>query len=808
MYRGKNLSEVPLSMQAAEIAFVLQSPDNQIVTDKVWHELAFALENLGADNDKIKKRISETAAFFGIGDLFYKNTADLSGGQKQLLNLAAAMTLDPSVLILDEPTSQLDPIAAYEFLQAVNRVNRELGVTVIMTEHRLQDALAFANRVAVMENGRLIADASPSQVGSMLKDTNNGIFNAMPAAMRIYAAVPNNLPCPVSVADGRLWLEKYCAENTLKSIPEEINKPNFETVISAHQLHFAYDGEKRDAINGLNLKVGKGEFLTLLGSNGTGKTTLLKLFCGILKSYSGELSVSGSVGYLPQNPQALFVKKTVRQDLASLLEKSDENAKKLFDYAVNLCEITELLDRHPFDLSGGEQQRAALAKILIRNPDILLLDEPTKGMDAEFKRSFASIIKTLTASGKTVVAVSHDMEFCAQYADKCALIFAGEVISCGTPRSVLCNNRFYTTAAYRIAGGRVDNALTVNDVIYACTGKAEEPPPIKAEIKPVSTEHKNDETLKKLPVYRKIGAAICAVAALFVVIRVLYVTNLSAVIKNGELDFSAVGSLKDTVALCAALIGLNLFVTPHCAVKHNLQNTGSRKLTKRTIAACMSVLVFIPLTIFIGAYYLDSGRYLFISLLIMLECMIPFFAVFEGRKPQPRELVLIAAICAINIVGRTAFFMLPQFKPVLALTIISGVALGAESGFLVGALTMFASNMLFSQGPWTPWQMFAMGIIGFLAGVLFKKGLLSSSKLSLCVFGALSAVMIYGLIMNSYFVLFMPEGLNFKIWLTYIISGLPMDCVHAAATVVFLCIAAEPMLEKLERIKKKYGLRT
>ena len=231
-----------------------------------------------------------------------------------------------------------------------------------------------------------------------------------------------------------------------------------------------------------------------------------------------------------------------------------------------------------------------------------------------------------------------------------------------------------------------------------------------------------------------------------------------------------------------------------------------RKLSKRTILAAVLILLLIPVTLFVGETYLGGKKYYFISLLVLLECMAPFFLIFEGRKPQARELVVIAVLCAIGVAGRIAFFMLPSFKPVMALVIIAGVALGAETGFLVGAVTMLVSNIVFSQGPWTPWQMFAMGIIGFLAGLLFRKGLLRRTRLSLCVFGALCAVIIYGGIMNPAAALMWVHELNWKILLTYYATGFPVDCVHATATWIFLWLAAEPMLEKLDRVKTKYGL--
>jgi len=231
-----------------------------------------------------------------------------------------------------------------------------------------------------------------------------------------------------------------------------------------------------------------------------------------------------------------------------------------------------------------------------------------------------------------------------------------------------------------------------------------------------------------------------------------------------------------------------------------------RKLSKRTKAAAALILVGVPAILFVGSYYFDVKNYYLMALLVLLACMLPFFMVFEGRKPQARELTVIAVLCALGVAGRAAFFMLPQFKPVLALTIISGVALGGETGFLVGAVTMLASNVLFSQGPWTPFQMFAMGIIGFLAGVLFRRGWLRRSRAALCVFGAIAAVVIYGGIMNPVSALLYARTLEWKVIAAYYVTGFPMDCVHAAATVFFLWVLAEPMLEKLDRIKVKYGL--
>ena len=447
LFEGCPLDELDQREQSQRIGFVQQSPENQIVTDKVWHELAFGLESLGYDTPTIRRRVAEMASFFGIQTWFYKNVTDLSGGQKQLLNLASVMAMQPSVLILDEPTSQLDPIAASDFLATLGKINRELGTTIILTEHRLEEAFALASRAAVMDGGKLLATGTPNEVGAALKDAGHTMFLAMPTAMRVWAAVENDAPCPVTVREGRNWLSAFAAERPMKELPDEPQYayPN-ETAIEADALWFKYEKDLPDVVKGLSLSVKKGEFFALLGGNGTGKTTSLKLLAGLLKPYRGEVQISGSVGVLPQNPQALFVKKTVREDLYEILKgkrQTKEDADARVAHVTALCRLGELLDRHPYDLSGGEQQRAALAKVLLLEPDILLMDEPTKGLDAEFKQSFAEIVQELLRRGVSVLMVSHDIEFCARYAHRCALFFDGNVVTEAAPREFFSGNNFY-----------------------------------------------------------------------------------------------------------------------------------------------------------------------------------------------------------------------------------------------------------------------------------------------------------------------------------------------------------------------------
>ena len=812
-YKGTLLSEMSQRDQAQEIGFVLQSPENQVVTDKVWHELAFGLESLGYDTPTIRRRVAEIAAFFGIENWFYKEVTELSGGQKQLLSLASVMAMQPGVLVLDEPTAQLDPIAAAEFLALLGKINRELGTTIILTEHRLEEAFPFATRVIVMDDGAIICDDRPEFVGLQLKDKGSGMFLAMPTAMRVWAAVETKLDCPMTVRDGSDFLTKRAGEQALLPLKERDKHPYPEDVaVDCEELWFRYEKDSPDVVKGFSLKLRKGEFYAILGGNGAGKSTTLKVISGLRDAYRGDVRVYGKLGHLPQNPQTLFVKRTVREDLYEVFrgekipkERQDAEVARI----VELCGLREFLDRHPYDISGGEQQRAALAKVLLTQPEILLLDEPTKGFDAEFKVTFALILRRLSAQGITILMVSHDVPFCAEYAHKCGLFFDGSIVADGTPAEFFSGNSFYTTPANRMARHLISKAVTVSDII-GCCGGALPPEPEIGEIPPLPAVKETAVSFKPkaLPLWRKLLAGLSLALALAVFFYATSITDLSSMITMGGVSAEGKIQLLLYLVLIVSLGGFIAAIGRRSAPSAVLQTPAKqRNLSKRTLLATVLILVCIPLTIFAGVMYLGNKHYNITALLVLLECMLPFFLIFEGRKPKARELVVIAVLCAMGVAGRSVFFMLPQFKPIMALVIISGVAFGGETGFLVGALTMLASNVLFSQGPWTPWQMFAMGIVGFLGGILFKKGLLRRSRGSLAVFGAFAAIVIYGGIMNpASAILYNSANLSWKVVMAYYVSGLPMDLVHAAATVIFLLIAAEPMLEKLDRIKEKYGL--
>ena len=828
LFEGKSLSSLSQREQSARIGFVLQNLDAQLVTDKVWHELAFGLESLGLSTPVIRRRVAEIASFFGIQNWFYKPVCELSGGQKQLVNLASVMALEPSVLLLDEPTSQLDPIAATDFLSTLGRINRELGTTIILSEHRLEDALALSTNVVFLERGRILDSGTASEVGSRLKAAGSDMFSAMPVPMRIYAGVPNDLPCPVTVAQGRQWLEAFSETHPLCPVPPAAPSEKREgpAAVELDEAFFRYDKQSPDVVKALTLRAYPGELLAILGGNGTGKSTTMGLISGIHRAYRGKVSVlgtapqevSGKIALLPQDPQTLFVKNTVIEDLLSVLDDAPRDRRKALALEkARLCELTELLERHPYDLSGGEQQRAALCKVLLREPEVLLLDEPTKGLDAEFKRVFARIIKRLCARGVCVIMVSHDAEFCASYASRCAMFFDGAIVAEGTPREFFSSGSFYTTSASRMARGLLPGAITPEDVIAACGGEVPPEPDLPADGDDAAEIQAQEEAREQaktyllpsqtapLPLWRKLLGALGGLGALICLWRILSISDLSELLTQGGLTSLAGDTFRLYLAMLACLLVLAVSFS-RAAPQPVHSSLGGRPLSGRTKLASVLSLLLVPLTIFIGIVYFGKKSYGVVSILVLLECMAPFALIFEGRKPKARELVLIAALCALAVAGRAALFMLPGFKPVAALVILSGVAFGGETGFLVGAMSMLTSNVLFGQGPWTPFQMFAMGLIGFLAGVSFQKGLLRAGRAPLAIFGAVSVVLVYGGIMNPASAILYQPNLSLSVLKAYYLTGFPFDLVHAAATALFLWFGAEPMLAKLERVKRKYGL--
>lgn len=803
-FEGVDINNLSREAECRKIGFVQQNPENMIVTDTVWHELAFGLENMGMSSAEIRVRVAEIATFFDLQGVFNKKVCELSGGQKQLLNLASVMVMNPSVLILDEPTSQLDPIAAQEFLNALKRVNSELGVTVIISEHRTEEVFAVSSSVVFMDKGRAVEKVSIRELDKVTDRISFAEF-MLPTAVRIFRSVSGEGVCPVTVTEGKLWLNEWAQSKPVKNvIQKETQNKKENSVISFQEIFFKYDNALPDVLKGISGEIYSGEVLGIVGGNGVGKSTLLSVISGIKKPYRGRVKTKEGclIGYLFQNPQTIFAEKTIRQDLMGVFEETgltiDEKAESVQSVA-ELCEISSILDRHPYDVSGGELQRAALAKILLLDPSVILMDEPTKGMDVIFKRKFGRIIRKLKEMGKSILLVSHDIEFCAEYTDRCSMLFDGSLVRTSDTQEFFKGNMFFTTAANRIARDVLPDIVLTEEIIQSLGGKVyaekeedglgafvkkEEPPAI-------------EEKKKKFNVWKLILGIVFCIAYYFCKTQ-------------NETTFGTWrGSASQILSIIFAFLGIACFI-PSRLMKKELPvatvEKNRKKMSVRSFAAGMVSIVLVPLTVLFGMYVLDDKKYFLISILIILEIMFPFFAWFEGRKPSAAEIVTISVLCALGVSGRVALAMFPQFKPMLAIVIITSVCFGGESGFLVGAISAFVSNFYFGQGPWTPWQMLALGMVGFVAGLVFETGFIKRSRLAICLFGGISTIVIYGGILNLTSVFMMQQSFTLKNAIAFCIAGLPFDSVYAVATMGFLWFGAVPMIEKLERIKQKYGI--
>ena len=489
LYKGTDISRLEPKISACKIGFVGQKPDEQIVTDKVWHELAFGLENSGLKNTEIKSRVAEMSSYFGINEWYHKNTDELSGGQKQILNLASVMVMQPDILILDEPTSQLDPIAASNFIEALKKLNYDFGLTILIAEHRLEEIFPVADNAFAMENGRIIFSGNPKNVCEKLK--GNNLEMSLPTPSRVWSSLEVNCECPLTVRDGRNFLrenfpDKFGREISVKNEHGSSESKN-NTAIEANGIFFRYGKKLPDILENMSLTVNKGEIFSILGGNGCGKTTTLNILSGIDIPYKGCIKILGkrinsyknnslyrnTLAYLPQNPMSVFIKTSVREDLADILNVLDipknEQSYHITDISQKVG-ISDFLGRHPYDLSGGEIQKCAIAKILLTNPQIMLLDEPTKGMDAFYKNTLLTIMKALKNEGKTILMVTHDIEFAAEASDRCALFFDGGIVSYGVPNEFFSGNSFYTTSAGRMSRDFFKNAVLCSEIVRLCGG--------------------------------------------------------------------------------------------------------------------------------------------------------------------------------------------------------------------------------------------------------------------------------------------------------------------------------------------------
>lgn len=531
---GKEADKLTDRENAAGIGYVSQDPDNQIVTDKVWHELAFGLENLGMDNVTIRKKVAEMSEYFGITGWYDREVSKLSGGQKQILNLASVMVMQPGILLLDEPTANLDPLAAIRFLDVVKRINQELGVTVVMVEHNLEHIYADADRIIAIDKGRVAANSSPKKAAADIIAAGSFLIEGLPVASRLYSGYNkkngnsvvsyNNVnidsnnkdnhilldEIPLTVKEGRRWYVNYkkvygkditkdkdkinnfagkgiindkvikkdvleednitgnknkkrigfIKKNNLENKSSRKNTDNIEnTVCQLKNVSYSYNKKLPYIIDGVDVSFKEGRITAILGGNGAGKSTMLKLIAGIIKPVRGKIISNKRIIMLPQDPKAVFTEVSVEEELAEvLMDKGNgiynnmpmEDKREIVEQIIEEFGLNDIRKNNPYDISGGQQEKLAIAKVLLLKPEVLLLDEPTNGLDPYFKKTLGKLLKKINADGVTIIIVSHDLEFVDSFCDDVIMLFDRKVAAQDSTHKFLRDNMFYTTNYYRI----------------------------------------------------------------------------------------------------------------------------------------------------------------------------------------------------------------------------------------------------------------------------------------------------------------------------------------------------------------------
>ena len=475
-YQGKDLKEYDDKELVSEIGYVFQNPDSGIVTDKVWHELAFGLENLGCDNQNIRMKVGEIANYFDMQTWFDMDTDNLSGGQKQILNLASVMVMQPKVLLLDEPTSQMDPVSASNFFQTLKKINHELGTTIIIIEHRLEEIFLLADKIALLDEGKLVVYDEVKKASKEILNYSNININ-IPTPLKLYHELKCEDDVPLTIKEGKKLLEKYNLSKNFqydKPLLREKNK-----AIEIKNGWFRYSKNSKDILKGIDLDIRIGEVYSLIGGNGVGKSTLVNVIANNLKLYTGNVKINEksiskyknnslyieNLVVLPQNPDDLFVSEKVNDELYEMKNIYSDDFENRVKELINEFSLEKLLNRHPYDLSGGEKQKVALAKILLLNPKIILFDEPTKGLDWTSKIRLVEIIKKLKKKNVTCFLVTHDIEFASLVSDYCGLLFNGTIVSENSSNLFFKNNHFYTTATNKLMREINDNIVIYDDMI-------------------------------------------------------------------------------------------------------------------------------------------------------------------------------------------------------------------------------------------------------------------------------------------------------------------------------------------------------
>ncbi|ASS74433.1 hypothetical protein CIG75_05140 [Tumebacillus algifaecis] len=492
-FRGVNLTDFPERGIARHIGMVFQDPEKQLVMSEVEREIAFGLENLRIPQAEMRRRVAEVMSFFDLTPLRRHKTADLSGGEKQKVAIASVMALQPDVLLLDEPTSQLDPGTAQEILDLIKRLNEELGLTVILVEQRLDRVLHLADRVTVMYGGRIEYDGDPLGFAHHAADRRNELLSPV-TKLFVEAGSPHR---PLTVKAARQLVTAQFPPQPLAPTPVEKNgwaasvrnwlgarnrQEEPPVILRAKDVRFAYP-EGEDVLKGINLAIGQGRLTAMLGANGTGKSTLFRHFSSLVKPTAGKVEIDGRnskdldpadlagvIGYLSQNPSDYLFHDTLWQECQFSrqligLPTTGEEAEREIGAILSSLGLLEQKDRNPRDLSGGERQRAALATVLVQQPKLLLLDEPTRGLDSGQKENLGKWLHSYLLQGGTVLLITHDVEFAAEYADWVVLIDDGIVAAEGTPQQMLTRGMFYAPQVGRIFRGVAEHVVTLQDGI-------------------------------------------------------------------------------------------------------------------------------------------------------------------------------------------------------------------------------------------------------------------------------------------------------------------------------------------------------
>lgn len=467
---GKSIGKMSHNERASEVTMVFQDPERQLMMNKVHREIAFGLENVGVLEKEIKRRVWEALQFSNILNLAYRDISTLSGGQKQKVAITSAIAYMPKCIILDEPTSQLDPAAAEEVVDLIKKINEELGITIIIIEQRINRWFDIADKVVIMNKGNVEFCDKRQE----LYNSKNIYLNSFLPSYLKASKLLNIIEMPKGFKDARNLVNKISInikELDEKSFNNIINK---KITMEIKNLRCSY--ESIDAIKNFNISICKGEFIGILGANGAGKSTLLKAMMGLVK-YSGSIKLDNKevkkynlkdlakkVGYVSQNPNDYISRETVYDEIKFTLDNHGLKNYDKIDEVLRSLNIYELKGKNPRDISGGERQRVAIASILVLEPDIILLDEPTRGLDQEAKASLGDMLKKLNDKGKTIILITHDVEFSAEYCRKFVLMFDGEIVSEGNISEVLANGIYYTTSLNKMFRHLNNNIFILNQL--------------------------------------------------------------------------------------------------------------------------------------------------------------------------------------------------------------------------------------------------------------------------------------------------------------------------------------------------------